>query len=371
MTTRFKFTIFCLLCTAIWAKAQSFENSLEAFCDSVHEANPSSVGIMVHVESPQRNISFSTASGVSSKDVRTDLNPDQPALLASNTKTFVSAAILRLVEMGRLSVDDPTGLLLSEKTRTLFEGGGYDLNAIKVKHLMSHTSGVRDYVDEEYINFVDQNQGYRWTRDEQLERSIAAGEPLGNPEYTFSYADANYLLLTEIIEGITEKPFYTAMRELLRYEDLGLNNTWMPSLEEKPKQTKTLVYQYNESLGWDSYEVDVSADLYGGGGIASTTSDLANFAYKLFHCEIVEDTTTFNLIYTKIPTQDTVPSHYGFGLTRYDVSGYTAYGHGGFWGTKVIYIPELDTSIAVFVLERDRRSLTSGIIDHIIGLLED
>ncbi len=236
---------------------------------------------------------------------------------------------------------------------------------------MSHTSGVRDYVDDVYIDYVDQNKSHRWTRDEQLEWSIKAGGPLGSPEYTFSYSDANYLLLTEIIEGITEKPFYTAMRELLRYEELGLKNTWMPSLEEKPEQTKELAHQYDDRFGWDSYKVDVSADLYGGGGIASTTSDLAKFAYKLFHHEVVEDTATFNLIYTEISTQDTVPSRYGFGLTFYNILGYTAYGHGGFWGTKVIYLPEIDTSIAVFVLERDRRSLSNDIVRYIIGQVED
>lgn len=325
---------------------------------------------MVHVESPQRNISFSMASGFSSKDANNPLEPDQPALLASNTKTFVSAAILRLVEMGHLSVDDPVGPLFSEKTRTLFEGEGYDLNAIKVKHLLSQTSGVRDYVNDAYIDFVDQNKSHRWTRDEQLEWSIKAGGPLGSPEYTFGYADANYLLLTEIIESLTDKPFYTAMRELLRYEELGLNKTWMPSLEEKPEQTKELAHQYDDDSDWDSYKVDVSADLCGGGGIASTTSDLSNFAYKLFNYQVVGDTATLNLIFPEIPTQDTVPSHYGFGLSIYEFSGHKAYAHTGFWGTMVFYFPELDTSIAVFVLESEQSNLGRSIVDHIIGMLE-
>jgi D-alanyl-D-alanine carboxypeptidase len=51
-----------------------------------------------------------------------------------------------------------------------------------------------------------------------LELTIKTGGPLGIPETTFSYADANYLLLTEIIEQITQKPFYSAMRELLYYK---------------------------------------------------------------------------------------------------------------------------------------------------------
>ncbi len=149
-------------------------------------------------------------------------------LNANNIKTYVSATILRLVEEEKLSINDPIKKLLSNKTRTLFEGAGYNLNAIKVKHLLSHTSGIQNYANQEYVDFINHNKKHRWTRDDQLALTIRLGSPLGKPGFTFSYTDANYLMCTEIIETIERKPFYTAMRELLRYETLDLDNTWFP-----------------------------------------------------------------------------------------------------------------------------------------------
>jgi len=82
---------------------------------------------------------------------------------------------------------------------------------------------------------------YYYTRDEQLDLAMRFGEPLGNPEDVFSCADVNYLLLTEIIEGITNQPFCTAIRSLLNYDKLGLNHTWFSTLEKKADNTLSLV----------------------------------------------------------------------------------------------------------------------------------
>jgi D-alanyl-D-alanine carboxypeptidase len=367
----FKKTLLGILFLSNWTYAQTIETKFQAIIDSIYSSDQTSVGIMVSIESPERNISWSGASGYSDLADKTELDADQPALIASNTKMYVSATILRLVENGKLSIDQPIKNLLTPRTRNLFGQGGYDLDSIKVKHLLSHTSGIEDFANQEYIDFINKNKSYRWTRDEQLELTIKAGPPLGEPETVFSYSDANYLLLTEIIESITEQPFYTAMRELLHYESLNIHNTWFPTLEEKPKETKPLVHQYWSEYNWDSKNIDVSVDLYGGGGIATTSQDLASFTYKLFNNEIIKDTTVLNQIFTEIPTSDSEPSGYHLGLSSYEYAGLSAYGHGGFWGTRVLYFPELKTSIAVYVLERDKRGFINELVGKIIGLLNE
>lgn len=367
MKIRGLITLFVLMHLKIGA--QSVESKLQAMIDSIYASYPASVGLMLHVESPERGLSWSGASGYSDKDARNNLEPDQPALIASNIKTYVSASILCLSEQGKLSIDQPIGPLLSKKTRLLFSEDGYDLDAITIKHLLSHTSGIQDYANEDYIDFIDQNKAYRWTRDEQLALTIQVGDPIGNPGDTFNYADANYLLLTEIIEQLTQKPFYEAMRELLNYEALGLIDTWMPTLEKKPAQTKAMVHQYWGEKNWDAYDIDVSVDLYGGGGIACTTRDLSNFLYDLFNGQVIKDTAAFSLLFTVIPTKDPEPSQYYLGIASYDYRGMRAYGHSGFWGTIGVYLPEIKTSIAVFVLDRDERGLRREIINQTLDVL--
>lgn len=352
-----------------WVVAQPVQTALQAVIDSMYAADPGAVGIMVHVESPDRGISWSGASGFSGKGAQDKLDPDQPGLIASSIKTYVSATILKLVENKKLSIHQPIGGLLTDKTRRLFEQDGYDLEAITIKHLLSHTSGIANYANQDYVDFINANKSYRWTRDEQLELTVKSGDPLGNPDAVFNYTDANYLLLTEIIEGQTHVPFYSAMRELLRYDELGLDNTWFPTLEGMPAGTKPLVHQYWDTYGWDSYALDVSFDLYGGGGIACTTHDLASFSYNLFNAKIIEDTAVLNLIFTEIKTDEPHAGHYYLGLRSKEFRGFTGYGHSGFWGTDVLYFPDLDASVSIFVLERSRGELRETVLDRTVGIL--
>lgn len=351
--------------------SQDIEKNLQFMIDSLYGANPTAVGIMVHVEAPKYGVSWSGAIGYAKKDQKTPLEEDQPALIASNIKTYVAATILRLVENSELTIESSSKMYLSPKTIALFENKGYVLDSIRIKHLLSHTSGIRNEENDNYIKFIDQHKKYRWTRDEQLALAAMANDTLSAPGYAYKYSDVNYLLLTEIIENITKKPFYTTMRELLQYNELGLNGTWFPTLEEKPQNTKTLVHQYWEKYKWDSYELDPSFDLYGGGGIACNTKELAMFNYHLFNHNIVKDTTVFNLIYTKIPTNDSKQVPYYLGIREATVRGYTKFGHGGFWGTTAAYFPKLDASISVFILEKDIRYLRDYVLYYAVQILTE
>ena len=351
--------------------AISFYSDCQSAIDSIHTANPESIGIMVHIESPKDNLSWSGCSGYSNKDERTKLISDQPALIASCTKPYISATILRLQELGLLTIEDSISRYLTEETIQFFEKVGYDFDSIKIKHLLSQTSGIKEYADGEYLNRINENKKYRWTREEQLRLAASKGKPLGSPEEVWSYSDANFLLCAEIIESTTKKPFYTTIRDLLKYKDLGFRNTWFPTLEKPNANTKSLVHQYWGSWNWDSYEMDPSFDLYGGGGIATTTEELAKFSLNLFQGNIIEDTITLNKLFTKIIPSDGKDSRYLLGVGEGSINGFTYYWHGGFWGTNFLYFPELEASIAVYVLERDKSQLAYGEVPNlIVKLLE-
>lgn len=365
---------FSLIALAIFfAQHLSAQTDLEATLqlaiDTIFAAHPETVGIMVHVEAPEKEVSWSGASGYSDQKLKTKVAPNQPALIASSIKTYVAATILRLVEMEKITLEQPIKKLITRKTKKLFTKDGYDLNAIRVKHLLSHTSGIEDYANQAYIEDKDQRPMYRWTRNEQLKLTVKVGDPLGKPGAQFSYADANYLLLTEIIEQATKLPFYTAMRNLLKYDELGIKHTWFPTLEKKPVGTPDLVHQYWGTKDWDSYELDVSWDLYGGGGIACPTKDLALFVQHFFNGKIVENDSIQNLIFTYIPTKETEAYPYYLGLSEDNYHGMKAYGHGGFWGTVMMHFPDMSTSIAVYILDRDVRKLQRNVIEALSGIM--
>ena len=335
-------------------KAEVFQSIL----DSIYAQNKDAVGLMVHIEAPDKKISWSGAVGISDKNTKAPLSKDLPVLIASNTKTYVSASILRLVEQEKLDLNQAIDTLIFENTDALLKADGYNTSQIKVVHLLNHTSGIHDYaVTDEYMQMIKDNSKHRYTRDEQIKLAMTLGDPLGEAEEVFSYADVNYLLLTEIIEGVTGKPFYTSIRDLINYDKLGMQTTWFSTLENYPDNTKPLAHQYWTSEGLDSYEIDHSFDLFGGGGIASSSRDLAVFCQSLFTNKIFEKVETLDLIYTKANPKQAMEGGYYLGLSSIDINGIKGFGHGGFWGTAVNYFPKINASIAIFVLDRDKRAL--------------
>lgn len=364
LTAAFFITIGCRTSTEN-SETTLFYSTCQAAIDSIYTANPEVIGLMVHIESAGHKLSWSGCSGYSNRDEKTPLQADQPALIASCIKTYIAATILRLEESGLLTIEDAISQHLTAETIQLFEAVGYDFDSIKIKHLLSQTSGIKEYADKDYLQKINENKKHRWTRNEQLRLAVSKG-PLGNPEEVWNYSDANFLLCTELIESITKKPFYTAIRELLGYKELGIKNTWFPTLETPHYNTKPLVHQYWSSWNWDSYEMDPSFDLYGGGGIATTTEELAQFSYNLFQGNIIKDSTVLNKLFTKIIPSNGKDTKYFLGLGEEVLNGYTYYWHGGFWGTNYLYLPALETSIAIFVLDRDKSQLVYGDIPKLL-----
>lgn len=352
-----KILLLNILCIPLIGAAQLqtiFKNKI----DSIYDNNRDAIGIIVHVEAPKQNISWSYAKGITNTKTNEPLNAQQPILIASNTKPYVAAAILRLVEEGKISIRQPIKKLLSGKTRQLFEKDGYHLDAITIKHLLSHTSGIQDYVDDDYFEFVNQHPTYKWKKEEQIERSIEIGSPQPVGE-KFSYGDINYLLLTEIIEQTTDKPFYTAIRDLLRYKKLNLTKTWFIDLENYPANALALAHQYASKFKWDSYDINPSWDLYGGGGIAATAKESALFFQYLFNGKIIRNKQILEAMHTYVLPSD--QSKYCLGLYHFDM-GFNAYYHGGWWGTDVIYSPESNATITVFTLQKSFQHIINPFI---------
>ncbi|AXG73611.1 class A beta-lactamase-related serine hydrolase [Flavobacterium arcticum] len=362
------FLITLFLTLSVGVKAQSVEMKFQQVLDSVYTANKDAVGIMIHVEAPDKNISWTSAVGYANKETQEAINKNQPAIIASNTKTYVAVAIVKLIENGKLQLNQPIADLINPKTKELLIADGYKVNQITIKHLLSHTSGIADYVNDAYFAFIFEHQDYHWTRDEQIQFAVENANPLAEAGKTYSYADTNYLLLTEIIEHKTKKPFYTAIRELLEFKKHQLNATWFYSLEKYPKNVLPLVHQYYSKYGLKVADLHPSFDLYGGGGLTATTKDLAMFFQLLFEGKIVKDKKLLEQMHTYVLPQE--ESRYCLGLQNINFHGMHAYYHGGFWGTDCMYVPELNTTISVYTLEKSKRELNAEISNTILQIIK-
>ena len=364
-----------LSCNTNSKKTNTKEDKYAVFqtiIDSIYEEHENAIGIIAHIEAPDKKMSWSGSVGLSNKITKEVLTSNQPVLIASNTKTYVAVSILRLLEQGELKLEDPIFKYISNTSKTVLSKAGYDVYNITIRNLLSHTSGIHDYAETEaYLGKIIANPKHHWTRDEQIKFAMDIGEPLGNAGDAFAYSDTNYLLLTEVIESITNKAFYIAMRELIDYDALNLNTTWFSSLETYPKDAKPMAYQYVSSAGLNSYNVNHSFDLYGGGGLAATASDLALFSQNVFNNKVFKNDNTLQLLQTKVNPKQPMQGNYYLGLTSVEYNNITGYGHNGFWGTVVNYFPELNASIAIVVLEQDQKHLRVDLNSVLVKALKN
>lgn len=304
----------------------------------------------------------SAASGVAAPD-QTPMTAQTPFRLASVTKTFVAAAILRLHEQGLLILDSPIQDHLSQAHLELLEHGGYDTAAISVRHLLMHSSGMNDHFGTaEMREMVFANPRKIWTRTEQIALMTRVTDPLGQAGERFVYSDTGYLLLGEIIERQTGKPLGKAVADLNRFADIGLASMVWEG-ETAPDHKVGRAHQWLN--GFDTFGLHGSVDAFGGGGLIGDVTQIASYFDALFDGRVFDRPSTLELMKTAPGHPEASP--YRIGLFRQMIGPNEVFMHGGFWGVQAIHVPSLDLTIATVALDQsgDRaiKSMAFGMIE--------
>ena len=188
-------------------------------------------------------------------------SPETPLHIASVTKVLTAAAILKLIDAKKIS--------LEQKLTTLFEGFPYP--DVTIKTLLNHRSGMKKY------NYFCDDKAI-WGRDKTLTNTdllnviITKNIQLETKTDThFSYNNTNYALLALIIEKVTKMKYAEAMKKII-FEPLDMKNTFVFD-ENTPKEKATPSYKYN----YVKYPFDFLDAVYGDKNIYSTPRDLLKF----------------------------------------------------------------------------------------------
>ncbi|MFA8449353.1 MAG: serine hydrolase domain-containing protein [Bacteroidales bacterium] len=308
--------------------------------DLVNKDNP---GVLLNISSPAKGILYNGSKGYSDVKNGVKLKPNQIFRIASVTKTFVAATILRLWEDGEIRLDDPVGKYISQEHRRILKEGGYDPSQIKIYHLLTHSSGMAEHTTSHKFSLEFMKTHHVWTRTEQINDLIKYAKPVGEIGEKFSYSDSGYVLLGEIIEKVTGESMGDAIQTQLQLSKLGLKDTRMEEFngDNSPRR----IHQYNSNV--DSYDFHPSLDYYGGGGLLSTTSDLSCFFLALFENKVFSKQSTLETMLRTVNYNSKQKMDYRMGIWKTEINGVEAYTHSGFWGTQVVYIPSIETAIAV------------------------
>ena len=207
-----------------------------------------------------------TAIGWSDVEGRVPMTTGSRFDIASMTKPLVATATLILAERGVLALDDPVSRYIPA-----FAKG--ESSAIRIRHLLSHTSGFRMP-----LRFVDSSGNpTNAVAEDSLQAEVAKYPLLGpavTPGTTFSYSNPGFNTLAAVIEVASGRPLPALLSDLL-YRPLGMTNTSQLTSRDRPPG---LVSQY----GMKDHRLELLAPtLYpfaiGAGFTASTASDYAKF----------------------------------------------------------------------------------------------
>ena len=268
----------------------------------------------------RENILFEKAYGEASKRFHVKNNMDTKFNLASMNKMFTSIAIMQLIEKGRIKLDDYISKYVDESwlPKIITE-------KVTVKHLLSHTSGLRSYFNR---TFKDSSK--------ELYRSLVDFKPLVNndrlyfePGERFQYSNTGMLLLGIIIQEASGEDYFEYIRKYI-CEPVGMSNTEYYEMDE-PVENLAIGYvrTENNDSGWmnNIYQHVIKGGPAGGG--FSTVKDLHKFSVALLNGALVSESSR-KLLWT-----DYVDSNYGFGFEVDETENGKRVGHsGGFPGVS-------------------------------------
>ena len=351
---------------------QKLQNVLTDFL----EEHPEIPGIMVRLKSDEMGLEWTGAAGVADRESRIPIRPDPPARLASTTKTYVAAAILRLAEQQKLMIDDPIDRHLSKALNDLLRADGYRTDEITVRHLLTHTGGIADHLGDPYIEAITTDPMHDWSLHETIAFMTRVTDLLAPPGTQYLYSDSGYILLGGIVQQVSGTSLGTAIRDLLRFDELGLQATWWEVMEAEPADVEPRISQY--LFDANTRDWHPSFDLFGGGGLVATMPDVAKFYESLFAGRVFANRATLATMLTPLIPERGGPFAGGLGLGPYQYchgifasehAGYTIFSHPGAWGTVGGYVPALDLSFGVSISMLDTEGGQNTLLHRLIDVL--
>jgi D-alanyl-D-alanine carboxypeptidase len=325
---------------------EELEQELQGVIDGFLAENGIAPGLSACAICPSLGLDWVGASGTMAKGDSTPMTAAHTFRIASNTKTYVAAAVLRLVEKGELDLDDSLGGHLSAERDSLLRSDGYDTGEMTIAQVLSHTAGLGDHTNDTlFVQRLFEDNQHMWTPDEQIRCLVEWREPVGEPGEKYVYSDAGYVILGTIVTDKTGLLLGSAVRDLAGFEALGLDATYWEYMEKPPPAAGPRAHQYFGEVDVTSW--NASFDLYGGGGIVTDSRELALFMRKLLKGDVFAEESTLAAM-TSGGTQQ-----YRLGLMALECEGVETLGHQGFWNTFAFHVPSLDVTVAGSILNHD------------------
>jgi CubicO group peptidase (beta-lactamase class C family) len=256
--------------------------------------------------------------------------------IGSITKQFTSSAIMRLVEAGRINLDDDLSKYVPQ-----FPLRG---QRVSIRQLLTHTSGIHNYT-------LSPEWRKQWAEDVTPDAIVAfvAKDTLDfGPGTAYRYSNTNYVLLGMVIEKVTGQR-YADHVDAVFFKPLGMRHTsYCPSKTSDPS------FATGYSRSPDRKVIPMTyvslTQPFSAGGLCSTVGDLVMWQRALASGKVVSPA-SFTLMTTAATLNNGSPIRYGFGLTPGNTLGHATVSHGGGingFAAASLFVPADSLNIAVF-----------------------
>lgn len=266
-------TLPATFAVAVVAAAQSprpdVVAELKAYVERLAQADSFSGAVLIAKDGKPL---WSAAYGMADKNFNVPNKLDTKFNLGSMNKMFTAVAIAQLVERGVLSFDDPVSKWLPN---ALSDGTG---DKVRIKHLLSHTSGLGSYFTDEWDNAS--RARYRSVDDFM---AFAKEEKLAfEPGTRWQYSNTGMLVAGKVIEAATKQSYFDYVRENI-YKPAGMINTDAYELDYVTPNL-AVGYQRENSAAGPRWRNNIFMHVIKGGpagGGYSTVEDLLRFDIAL------------------------------------------------------------------------------------------
>ncbi|HEU4597233.1 MAG TPA: serine hydrolase domain-containing protein [Pyrinomonadaceae bacterium] len=257
--------------------------------------------------------------GFANLELQVAATPETVFEVGSLTKQFTAAAVMLLVEEGKVSLDDPAGKHLA---------GLPDVwGGVTVRHLLTHTSGIKTYVGTTGFELSRRLSG------DEFIKAAGALPLLFEPGTSWDYSNTNFNLLGHLVERVSGQPFWQFLEERI-FRPLGMSATRYND-HRKIVPLRADGYFFREG-GWTKRDPPLW-DVGAAGALLSTAHDLAKWAAALEAGKVLKPS-SLEQMWTPVRVSGGASYPYGFGWSVETFRGHRLLSHGGLMAGFSAYV---------------------------------
>ncbi len=280
-------------------------------------------------------IIYSSARGMANLEYNVPLTKTSKIEAGSVSKQFTAAAILLLQQQGKLSLND-------DVRKHVPEVQDYGM-PITIRHLMDHTSGLKDWGS--IAEITGWPRGTKTYSNDNALQIISQQKTLNNkPGDEYIYSNTNYTLLTIIVDRISGSDLPAFTKKYI-FDPAGMKNTEWRDNYKKVVPNRAIAY----SKSGANYLTDMPNEyVYGHGGLLTTAEDLLAWNHFYLTGKFGNPSLLLKQLATNLFNNGR-PHNYGAGLVVDSANGWATITHSGAtasYRANLDHFPQLGLSIA-------------------------